>query len=481
MLFVAPSPLVSGHGYRLAQIYPKLARDAKLNGLFTRRALEEHSTIGEYYGRPTKSVGAYTMQLRGGNLIEPPETCMARYTNFARAARDANAEFVQRGERVFLVATRAIRPTEEILTHRPHPLPAHPTRDTNRAYAHIGRAVEYASSEESGQRGKALRHAARAKMLARDALRAIGEANDTAFGARTTQTARKSTGGKAPRKSLATKCARMSCPATGGVKKPHRLEGERTESSSPDLSEVPDVQGDVQEDVTDSHEEAPRALPASNAKEHRRRAIARLLNRPVPLTGRVRGYTPERNGDSEGEEEAHEPKHYTLSTEKGAGNHKWALFKGIPPLVNEWVSLKRRGHGNVQIRNVNPDDPYYGTNRYYFDELKKRAGLLKEAKPRPHIGEYTVLWQRRMMPRDKKAMKGVFEIEKDTGERKLARRFKKNQKQGDPEGRGYYALDGAEERLHRDAELKEQRDKAYKNAERFYDSELFPALSADDG
>ena len=101
MLFVAPSPLVSGHGYRLAQIYPKLARDAKLNGLFTRRALEEHSTIGEYYGRPTKSVGAYTMQLRGGNLIEPPETCMARYTNFARAARDANAEFVQRGERVF--------------------------------------------------------------------------------------------------------------------------------------------------------------------------------------------------------------------------------------------------------------------------------------------------------------------------------------------------------------------------------------------
>jgi histone H3 len=40
--------------------------------------------------------------------------------------------------------------------------------------------------------------------------------------ARTKQTARKSTGGKAPRKQLATKVARKSAPATGGVKKPHR-------------------------------------------------------------------------------------------------------------------------------------------------------------------------------------------------------------------------------------------------------------------
>ena len=40
--------------------------------------------------------------------------------------------------------------------------------------------------------------------------------------ARTKQTARKSTGGKAPRKRLATKAARRSAPATGGIKKPHR-------------------------------------------------------------------------------------------------------------------------------------------------------------------------------------------------------------------------------------------------------------------
>jgi histone H3 len=40
--------------------------------------------------------------------------------------------------------------------------------------------------------------------------------------ARTKQTARKSTGGKAPRKQLAGKAARKSAPSVGGVKKPHR-------------------------------------------------------------------------------------------------------------------------------------------------------------------------------------------------------------------------------------------------------------------
>merc|ERR1712048_278050 len=40
--------------------------------------------------------------------------------------------------------------------------------------------------------------------------------------ARTKQTARKSTGGKAPRKQLATKTARKTAPAASGVKKPHR-------------------------------------------------------------------------------------------------------------------------------------------------------------------------------------------------------------------------------------------------------------------
>jgi histone H3 len=45
---------------------------------------------------------------------------------------------------------------------------------------------------------------------------------EPAFMARTKQTARKSTGGKCPRAALASKAARQSAPATGGVKKPHR-------------------------------------------------------------------------------------------------------------------------------------------------------------------------------------------------------------------------------------------------------------------
>jgi histone H3 len=41
--------------------------------------------------------------------------------------------------------------------------------------------------------------------------------------ARTKQTARKSTGGQAPRKGLAKKAARKNAPASGGVKRPHRF------------------------------------------------------------------------------------------------------------------------------------------------------------------------------------------------------------------------------------------------------------------
>ena len=40
--------------------------------------------------------------------------------------------------------------------------------------------------------------------------------------ARMKQTARKSTGGKAPPKQLSTKAARINAPRTGGIKKPHQ-------------------------------------------------------------------------------------------------------------------------------------------------------------------------------------------------------------------------------------------------------------------
>ncbi|CAN0156380.1 unnamed protein product [Lampetra fluviatilis] len=68
-------------------------------------------------------------------------------------------------------------------------------------------------------------HAKRKTVTAMDVVYALRQGR-TLYGfgamARTKQTARKSTGGKAPRKQLATKAARKSAPATGGVKKPHR-------------------------------------------------------------------------------------------------------------------------------------------------------------------------------------------------------------------------------------------------------------------
>ncbi|XP_016830969.1 uncharacterized protein LOC100773314 isoform X1 [Cricetulus griseus] len=97
-----------------------------------------------------------------------------------------------------------------------------------------------------GRDGRALVVMRQARSLARDALEDVvdervhdahGLGGDAGVGvnlhlvhvspftpimARTKQTARKSTGGKAPRKQLATKAARKSAPATGGVKKPHR-------------------------------------------------------------------------------------------------------------------------------------------------------------------------------------------------------------------------------------------------------------------
>jgi len=51
--------------------------------------------------------------------------------------------------------------------------------------------------------------------------------------ARTKQTARKSTGGKAPRKQLATKAARKSAPATGGVKKVHSVRAQQQLTPQP--------------------------------------------------------------------------------------------------------------------------------------------------------------------------------------------------------------------------------------------------------
>ncbi|KAJ9593039.1 hypothetical protein L9F63_027719 [Diploptera punctata] len=61
--------------------------------------------------------------------------------------------------------------------------------------------------------------------------------------ARTKQTARKSTGGKAPRKQLATKAARKRAPATGGVKKKKPNIGTALEPVHSERSVVPEKHG----------------------------------------------------------------------------------------------------------------------------------------------------------------------------------------------------------------------------------------------
>ena len=59
---------------------------------------------------------------------------------------------------------------------------------------------------------------------AHSSFQSTNKKNNRTTMARTKQTARKSTGGKAPRKQLASKAARKSAkqPSTGGLKKPHR-------------------------------------------------------------------------------------------------------------------------------------------------------------------------------------------------------------------------------------------------------------------
>ncbi|XP_054669282.1 uncharacterized protein LOC129201702 [Grus americana] len=84
---------------------------------------------------------------------------------------------------------------------------------------HHGRALE---AQVGLEVLRDLAHQALEGQLADQQLRRLLRHESTDLMARTKQTARKSTGGKAPRKQLATKAARKSAPATGGVKKPHR-------------------------------------------------------------------------------------------------------------------------------------------------------------------------------------------------------------------------------------------------------------------
>ena len=214
-MYVAPSEVAAGFGFALARKYPKYAKRARLLGLFADHWVRAGARLGEYRGRRATGRGPYTLELSDGSAIEPERACLARYANFARAEADANAEFVERGGRAYLVATRAIAPHAEILTYMAHEPPARPGRNAAIAYKHLERAQEHAGYGDQDRRA---RHERRAKRFARRALREIGDANAAAFGARTKQTARKSTGGqaKSPRDPCHVQISKMLF-ARGGI------------------------------------------------------------------------------------------------------------------------------------------------------------------------------------------------------------------------------------------------------------------------
>ena len=102
--------------------------------------------------------------------------------------------------------------------------------------------------------------------------------------ARTKQTARKSTGGKAPRKQLATKAARKSTPATGGVKKPHRyrpgtvaLREIRKYPSPPSSSSASSFQRLVREIAQDFKTDLRFSPPPSSPSRRRPRRLVGLF------------------------------------------------------------------------------------------------------------------------------------------------------------------------------------------------------------
>ncbi|KAL4555641.1 hypothetical protein LXL04_038266 [Taraxacum kok-saghyz] len=111
--------------------------------------------------------------------------------------------------------------------------------------------------------------------------------------ARTKQTARKSTGGKAPRKQLATKAARKSAPVTGGVKKPYRFRARNCSSSL--VRETQDFKTDLrfQSSAVAAFQEASKAYLVGLFEDTNLYAIhakrVTVLPKDMQLARRIRG------------------------------------------------------------------------------------------------------------------------------------------------------------------------------------------------
>ena len=168
-------------------------------GLFAADPFAKGEPIAIYRGKRTtqRPYGAYALEMSDGTAIDATESkCSARYANFARTRSQTNAAFVERGNRGILVATRPIVPGEEIAVWN-------------------GRArVEYPPNAR---------------------IEDVYAANRAYFGARTKQTAKKSTGGKrqSPRRSK----SRSPQSSTGGERPAESVEDGADESEGESTSQ----------------------------------------------------------------------------------------------------------------------------------------------------------------------------------------------------------------------------------------------------
>jgi hypothetical protein len=152
-------------------------------------------------------------------------------------------------------------------------------------------------------------------------------------------------------------------------------------------------------------------------------------------------------------------RNYTMKTD--GINQKWALLRGIPPLVNQWVRSTDEDGVDV-IRNVDRSDPYYGDAVYEFNrEIMKEAktGKLPSIEHDGHT--YQVMWQRVLKPNDDYA---VFELQRSNGGSRLAKAYKKTVTESDPTKKGYHLLKPEEDYAYRAAEKKNQRKQEDKGA-----------------
>ena len=211
--FVAASPIAAGPAFGEARASPELAAKLMMLGLFASDPLAKGEPIAIYRGKRTtqRPYGVYALEMSDGTAIDASDfKCNARYANFARTRKETNAEFVERGKRAVLVATRPIKKGGEI------------------AIWNGGARVEYPQSPT---------------------IEDVYAANRAYFGARTKQTARKSV-------------YETTTPASPS---PESSEGIEVESSEGESSEGESSEGESSEEQESYAPTSPAYTPTSPA------------------------------------------------------------------------------------------------------------------------------------------------------------------------------------------------------------------------